>query len=346
MGDDLNPIDVINAIIADFPDHKKGTRPVHVNGVGVLGHFRASDAAAAYCSAEIFNGSDIRATVRFSNGSGDFRRNDSLIDVRGMATRFHLGEDRACDLIAMTLGEFFAATPDEFMAFTKESKPEAARGESAWQKLCDMLKLELPLPDPRPGQKYDTALGALNYANRHAFARQAVADTSVIGAPVSYARAAYHAVNTFIAIAPDGHRHHVRFDWQPVAGVRKAGPNETRAAYLNEELGARVQHWPARFILNMIIGEDGDPLHDPSKPWPRRRKKISMGTLYLTDVPDDPDQKEFLATKISFNPGRLLPGLEMSPLDPILELRKRVYERSRELRGGASCPFSGGSADE
>lgn len=342
MADRYTPEQYIKAIIDDFPDHETGTRPVHVNGIGVRGYFRASEAALGYCTAAQFQGEDVPVTVRFSNGSGSPVRHDYWNDVRGMATRFHLEGDMAADLIAMTLGEFFARTPDQFMAFTTASKPLAPKKEGPWEKLLDMLRLELPLPDPMPGQTYDSGAGSLVFANRHAYARQAVADSASIGAPVSYARAAYHAVNTFIATAPDGHRRYVRFSWQPVAGVRKSGPDETRDAYLNDELGTRLEHWPARFILNMVIGEDGDALNDPTIPWPRRRRKISMGTLYLTEIPED---QETFAKQISFNPGRLPPGLEMSPDDEILQLRHKVYEASREMRGGTACPFWKGQAD-
>jgi catalase len=344
MPDTYTPREYVDAIAADFPDHEPDTRPVHVNGIGVRGYFRASGPAADWCTAEMFRGQDVPVTVRFSNGSGNFPRQDQLNDVRGMATRFHLGDDRCADLIAMTLGEFFTSDEDTFMAFTRASVPEPARAESPWRKLLDMLQLKMPLPDPPAAQRYDTSAGALAYANRHAFARQAVADTSALGAPASYARAAYHAVNTFIAVAPDGHRHHVRFSWQPVAGLRRASPEQLQQPdYLNAELRRRIAHWPPRFVLNMVLGDTGDALNDPTIPWPRRRRKISMGMLYLTDVPED---QETYARRISFNPGRLTPGLEASEQDRILQLRIKVYETSREMRGGQACPFHTASQGE
>ena len=333
------PREFVDAIIEDFPDHAAGTRPVHVSGIGVEGFFRASDAAAAYCTAEHFQGEDVDVIVRFSNGSGSPTRRDEVNDVRGMATRFLLKEHAPCDLIAMTLGEFFAPNPDEFMAFTKAATPVAPQRESAWNKFKDMLRLELPLPDPYAGQQYDSGPGTLAFANAHAYARQAVVDSAGLGAPSSYARAAYHGCNTFIAIAPDGHRRYVRFSWQPVAGVRKNADPSKGPAYLNAELKRRIERWPPRFVLNMTIGEDGDALHDPSIPWPRRRRKISMGMLYLTKIAEDQDK---FAKNIAFNPGRLTPGLERDPEDEILNLRWRAYEVSREMRSGTACPFAKG----
>ena len=51
--------------------------------------------------------------------------------------------------------------------------------------------------DPYPSEKTNASAGIFSYANRHRFAQLAVFEVKMIGAPVSYARAAYHAVHTF-----------------------------------------------------------------------------------------------------------------------------------------------------
>jgi catalase len=86
-------------------------------------------------------------------------------------------------------------------------------------------------------------------------------------------------------------------------------------------------------MLMMTIGEEGDALDDCTKPWPATRVRVAMGTLSLTEVPED---QEAAGERISFNPCRLAPGIEASD-DPILEARLGAYEASREMRGG--CPF-------
>ncbi len=83
----------------------------------------------------------------------------------------------------------------------------------------------------------------------------------------------------------------------------------------------------------MTIGEAGDALDDPTKPLPGTRIRVAMGTLTLTEVPED---QEAAGERISFNPCRLAPGIEVSG-DLILEARLGAYEVSREMRGG--CPF-------
>ncbi len=237
---------LVDAVISDFPDHAAGTRPVHTIGLGVDGCFVASDVARTYCIAEHFQGQSISASVRFSNGSGSPVQHDGWSDVRGMATRFHLQDGAATDLIAMTLGEFFAPTVDDFLAFTKDAQQTPVQRESPWQKILDMLQLEVPLPDPPPGQTASGDAGTLGYANRHAFAQLRVFQAGMIGAPVSYVRASYHAVHTFVVTAPDGVRRHVRFSWQPVAGVRTTDPAAPPVDdYLRQELEGRLRQWPA-----------------------------------------------------------------------------------------------------
>jgi len=304
----------------------------------------ASDVAPNYCIAEHFKGQQVPASVRFSNGSGSPVQHDGWSDVRGMATRFHLEEGRATDLIAMTLGEFFSRTVEEFLAFSKAAQQTPVREkESPWRKIWDMLQLKVPPRDPYPGQKMSGDAGTLGYANRHRFAQLGVFQAGSIGAPVSYARATYHAVHTFVVTGGDGIRRNVRFSWQPVAGVRTTDPRVDPLVddYLHQEIKERLDVWPARFMLMMTIGEAGDAVDDPTQPWPAKRRRVVMGTLTLKKVADD---QAAAAEHISFNPCRLVPGIEASG-DPILHARRDAYEESRIRRGGVACPFSASSAN-
>ncbi|TMK51473.1 MAG: catalase [Alphaproteobacteria bacterium] len=159
----------------------------------------------------------------------------------------------------------------------------------------------------------------------------------MIGAPVSYVRAVYHAVHTFFIVGPDGVRRPVRFSWKPVAGVQttKDTSKNPDNAYLQEELRERLKKWPARMMLMMTIGEAGDALDDPTVPWPARRVRVVMGTLTLKKVADDQVAD---CEKLSFNPWRLVPGIEPSA-DPTLKARRNAYEDSRNRRGVTQCPF-------
>jgi catalase len=330
---------LVDSIIADFPDHKDGTRPIHTIGIGVKGIFEPSEVARSYCIAEHFQPKPdpVKVTVRFSNGSGSPAQHDGWNDVRGMATRFHLDGDRAADLIAMTLGGFFVRSVDEFFDFTKSALQTKTKRESPWHKLVDMLSLKPPLPDPPPGQTQSGDAGTLDYADKHRFAQLAVFQAGMIGAPKSYVRAVYHAVHTFFVVGPDGVRRPVRFSWKPVAGVETTKDTVKAPAddYLQGELRARLKQWPARMMLMMVIGEAGDVLEDPCVPWPARRARVVMGTLTLEEVAADQLAD---CEKMSFNPWRLVPGIEPSA-DPLLQARRDAYEDSRKRRGVTQCPF-------
>ena len=315
----------------------KKLRPVHAIGIAATGYFVASEVARDYCIAEHFQGQKIDVTVRFSNGSGSATPHDGWSDVRGMATRFHLAKGDATDLIAMTLAEFFAPTPETFLDFALASKPEPYLRESPWRKILDMLRLMPPLRNPYPGETISPDAGAIQFADEKRYAQLAVFDAASIGAPVSYARASYHAVHTFVVKAPDGTRRWVRFTWQPVAGVLSTNPTATPVdKYLQEELRDRLDKGPARFSLLMSIGETGDDFNDPTRPWPSHRVEISMGTLTLNSVPED---QETYSERPSFNPWLLTNGIAPSD-DPVLKVRKEAYEISSKNRHGAPCPFS------
>jgi catalase len=325
---------LVEAIIGNLPVPVPGRRPVHTIGIGVKGKFVASDVARTYCIAEHFNGDPVDVSARFSNGLGGPEQHDGWSDVRGMAVRFHLQKETASDLIATTLGEFFVRNVDDFFEFSAGAKHEPYERRRWWKKLWDLLQLKVPPRNPYPNETQSVDAGALRYANRHRFSQLGIFQVGLIGAPVSYVRASYHAVHTFWVTAPDGVRRPVRFYWQPVAGVRNTDPMAVPDNnYLFEELKERLQQWPARFMLMMTIGEEGDALDDCTKPWPGTRMRVEMGTLKLIKVAED---QKADGERISFNPCRLAPGIEASN-DPILEARLGAYEVSREMRGG--CPF-------
>lgn len=319
------------------PDGDTALRPVHTFGVSATGYFEPSDIAQQFCIADHFRAKRAPVIARFSNGSGSATQRDGWSDVRGMATRFHLSDGTATDLIAMTLPEFFTATPEAFLDFAIEAAPAPYEAETPWRKIVNLLQLKLPKRDPYRGETISPDDGAIRFADANRSAQLAVVEAATIGAPVSYVRAAYHAVHTFVVTAPDKTRRWVRFTWQPVAGVLNTNPLEPPVDdYLKAELQERLSKEPARFSLMMNIGEVGDAFDDPTRPWPPHRPRITMGTLTLDAVPDDQDAQ---CEKLSFNPGLLTEGIEPSD-DPVLHIRTQAYKTSSEWRDGTPCPFS------
>lgn len=355
------------------PEASDKMRRVHACGVGAAGYFIGSPVAASYCIAQHFAlfksaGGDetgdaaalerrelqrTPVTIRFSNGSGSAIRHDGWSDVRGMAVRFHLDDGTDTDLIAMTLRCLFAPTPDTFLAFSKAGKPVECKRAPWWRKLWDLLRLIPPMPDPYPGERFRGNEGAFAFASEKGndFCRTALALAATIGAPTSYLRAAYHAVHTFVVIAPDGTRRHVRFEWQPIEGVLNRSAEEPILDdYLEAALADRVPRKPpARFSLMMMIGETGDAFDDCSRPWPPHRTRVEMGTLTLTNVLNS-DEERNRVERMRFNPWRLTEGIKPSD-DPLLRTRRDAYDIGSKWRLAAradaaqpdqTCPFSGG----
>ncbi|WP_377190924.1 catalase [Ruegeria meonggei] len=321
------------------PDGDLALRPVHSIGIGATGYFMPSPIARNFCVAEHFNTDKTDVSVRFSNGSGCAVVHDGWSDVRGMAVRFHLPDGTDTDLIAMTLPEFFAPTPETFLEFAEKAAPKPYEGETPWQKIWNYLQLILPKRDPYPGETISPDDGAIAYADKYAFSQLGVMQAAQIGAPTSYVRAAYHAVHTFIVTGSDGVRRWVRFSWQPIAGVLNTNPEKTPDDdFLRAELKERLSKDSARFSLMMMVGEVGDDFNNSSRPWPPHRKRIMMGTLTVNTVPEDQIAQ---SEKLSFNPGLLTPGIEASD-DPVLKIRIDTYKTSSAWRGGSPCPFSEG----
>ena len=332
------------ALLEDYPDHREGMRPVHAVGIGAKGYFVASKVAKDYSFVEQFQGHQVPVSVRFSNGSGSPVEHDSALDVRGMAVKFHLENGVESDLIGITLSIFFAQTPEMFLQFAAAGVPVPDKPETWWQKFLDYLQLRQPARPPDLPE--DGTVGVTNYANTHLAARPGTVAATMLYTPVSYGRAAYHALHTFKLVAADGAETFVRFEWQPVAGVQPIeegvpdpyrDPDSSKNSYLHQELRNRIKAAPVRFVLRMNIAGQGDDINDPTKVWDTSRKRVVLGELWLTEMAADNGAG---CEHLSFNPTRLAPGIECSD-DPVLAARRGAYEYSCGLRGGSGCPVGG-----
>ena len=329
---------LFDALVADYPDHKVGTRPVHTVGIGARGRFTPSNAARMYCVAEQFAGPSVPVSIRFSNGSGSPVEHDDALDVRGLAAKFHLASGNEADLIMITLPVFFAKDPDEFLGFAEAGRPKFDPLPGLWQRFMDKLRLRPDPTRPDPKNPMDGSAGVLRYANRHASARPGTVSALLLVTPTSYARATYHALHSFKMTSPEGIVRFVRLSWEPVAGVRPLDPTATVPEdYLHQELPERLNREPARFVLRMDVAGQGDEVNDPTQIWDTTRLRVVLGELVVTEVVADQTHG---CEKLSFNPTRVAPGLECSD-DPILIARGKAYEYSCTLRGGSGCPAGG-----
>lgn len=322
----------IDSLATHFTGYVQGTRPIHSPGIAATGWFEANPAARRYCEAQPFAGRPVPVIVRFSNGTGTHGQPDAVPTVRGIAVKFLLGDvttdehgvprgELEADMIGMTLPVFFVATFDRFGEFMRAAAPVPVPRLTPWQKLRQAVRLETPPRPPNPG---DAALN--EFADRYPPARLGLFAASVPCRPLSYATATYHGVHAFWVTA-GGVRRAARFHWEPVAGVRTAGP-EVEGDYLRAELGDRLCRERIQFVLRMVLAEQGDDPSDSTAPWPGNRRRVTMGDLWIEAlVPDQLHGNELLV----FNPGRLVDGIAASG-DEILEARSAIYARSAARR--------------
>ena len=281
-----------------------GYRAAHAKGTFCRGTFTATPEAAGLTRAPHMQGERLPVTVRFSNGSGNPHAPDTALDARGMATKFHLADEGHTDIVAITLPCFFARTPEDFVAFTRASKPVLAG---------------------QPGPRF-----AL-YLATHREAWRATAAALGFKAPESYATCAYNAIHAFRWMGVDGSERAVRYEWVPVAGQRSLSRTEARnrgRQYLQEELPERLAREPVRFTLRVQIADPGDPTHDATSVWPEHRTRVVVGTLELTEV--DPGRERH-GDVVVFDPTNLIDGIELSD-DPLPRLRSQAYSISVERR--------------
>jgi catalase len=342
MHHDITAEQMLDAFKQDVPGHASGTRWAHSHGLGVCGHFIASDVAKDFCVAEHFRGAPVAVIARFSNGSSDAIRHDQQPDTRGLAVKFHYEDGTHYDLLSMTLNVFGARTRKQFLAVSKAFVPTPVKPESWFRRhVLDPLMLRQPSPPLPDGVTSSGGPGLAKYAGSHAFARDFIIEAGLSQVPTSWARTAYHAVHTFIAVGPDGERRYVRFSWQPVDGVFPVLPSQIPGKsddFLTAEMRTRLAHAPARFTLKMDIGDAGDDVDDPSTVWPVTRRSVKMGMLYVERLAED---RNVNVERMSFNPMRLPPGIEPSG-DEILRARGEVYQLGCQERGGVGCPLQAG----
>ena len=72
------------------------------------------------------------------------------------------------------------------------------------------------------------------------------------------------------------------------------------------------------------IAEPGDPTDDPSAAWPKRRRRVTVGTLKVTGLDTE---REHGGDVLVFDPSRVTDGIECSD-DPVLRFRPAAYSES------------------
>lgn len=356
-GEDL-ATELIEGIVRIFPHHAPGTRPIHSYGVVARGRFQPSAVVRRLTKAAVFvDHAEVDVTVRFSNGTGNSGSADSGPSVQGMAVRFHPrprqptddrlpsadrngpGWDDAThgsfDLVATTLPVFYVHRLEAFRGFLAAAvPPDPPRRRPWWRPYLDGMNFRRTPKHPHPGDA-----GVLAYSARHPETCPALAAQFGASFPESFATRSYHAAHAFRLSDAAGPTCHVRFTWEPVAGVRNQGAQddpgpdcrgdrrrEPRVVDLRAELTERGRRGGIHFVLRATVAEQGDDVANPARPWPKGRRRLVLGLLILDGFAGDDGED------LEFNPHNLPEGIEVDQRDEIFHVRNEVYATSARWR--------------
>jgi catalase len=284
-------VDLANKVDGVHP----GFRAFHAKGVVVEGSFKASPEAARLSRATLFNGSSIRVTVRFSDGSGMPTVPDgSPAMPRGMAIKYHLPAGSDTDMVTNSFKFFPVGTGEDFR---------------------DLLQAIVASPPDAPKP---TKLE--QFFASHPNAPKAIGSLPI---PDSFADEEYHGIDAFIFVNKSGQRQAVRYLAVPEKLVHITPEEAAKQSpdFLFDELTRRIARKPVVFHLKAQLAEPGDQTKDASQPWPDDRKVIELGVLSLNKVVPNSLEAE---KKLLFVPTNLTAGIELSD-DPLPSVRAAAY---------------------
>lgn len=301
----------IREVLGDFA----GYRALHADGRLYRGVFRANAVAAQYSRAQHLQGQEVPATVRFSKGGGDpFAHFGATV---GMATRFYLPDGQFTNSVMLSQKLFFANSIEQFVALLEAIKS-------------------------LPGQTGPNRAGLQAFLAANPNVAYSFKLRSESLAPVSFAHTAFNSVHAFLLRNAQEVITPARLHWLPVAGVQ-GQPLEAIAAapadVLFSELQVRLDQGPVEFDLQLELAEEGDRLDDATALWPATRTRVTIGRLRI----DQPTSEQEIGDPVmNHDPTVLTDGIEPTD-DPILQIRRGVYEVSAAQRSGGwmRCPFAG-----
>ncbi len=294
----LTPEQAIDSINQVYGRHA-GRRALHAKGILCTGTFTATPEAARLTRAAHMQGDATRATVRFSNASGNPDAPDWALDTRGCAVKLYLADGSRTDIVAISSPRFPTRTPEGFIELVSA---QGAGPAGAWK---------LPIFFAR----HPEALRVL----------PVLAPTLL--PPSSYAVIAYYGIHAFTWIDADRVQRHVRYTLRPQAAGLKLAPWQAKrrgSDYLQREIAERLQRGPVRFTLELQIASPGDPVDDPNAGWPGDRRRVDAGTLEVTGLDTE---REIGGDVLVFDPTRITDGIELTP-DPVLRFRPAAYSES------------------
>jgi catalase len=287
-----------------FPGYRRN----HAKGVAVSGYFDSNGNGGEVSKASVFRSGRYRLDGRFSLSGGNPHVPEEPGIVRGFGIRLWLPGGEQWRLAMIDIPVFIDATPEAFYTRTLAFAPDPATGK----------------PDPDRLKQY------------LATHPETVAAMDIIrGNPPApeFAAAAFYGLNAFECIDHSGRKTPVRWHLEPETTRAEMGSG---GRGMFGPLAAQVRKGPVRWTLVLVVGVSGvDPTHDATKPWPRDRRRIPVGTVVVERVQtESPENVE----AVSFDPLVLPDGIAPSD-DPLLQARSAVYTESFRRRSAeATAP--------
>jgi catalase len=289
-----------------------GFRRAHARGLCVTGRFIGSGAAEPLSTAGLFADGESPLVGRLSIGSGNPTAPEAGAMVRSLALAITQADGQQWRMALNTPPVLPVGTPQAFHAQLRALAPDPATGR----------------PDPQ-------RVGAFFAAHPESAAFRAW--QAQYQPSDSWASTRYHSINAFVLVAPDGRRQPVRWALVPEQPFAPMGEGPHADNVLTTEFLRRLAQGPVRWTMRLQLAEAGDPIDDPSRPWPESRATIDAGVVELHGA--EPG-REGACEGLNFDPVVLPRGIEPSG-DPILHARRAAYaeslrRRAREVLLGAA----------
>jgi catalase len=305
LGGRLTPQQMTDTIEAGKPH--PGYRRAHTKGVCVAGSFAPSAQAPTLSRARVFTQPSTPILGRLSIGGGDPHGADAKARVRSVALLLKTDDGQEWRTAMNSFPFFVVATTQGFQAQNIASAPDPATGKPDPAKMAAFLK------------QYPEAQKFLAWAKSAPWSN-------------SWANTQFNGVNSFWFTNAQGQRRAVRWSLRPQApfeDLSEAQRAQSDADFLSEEFDARLaKGGPVKWDLVVTEAKAGDPIDDPSQPWPEDRIQVVAGTVTFTSTSP---QATGGCRDINYDPTVLPDGMEPSK-DPILAARSAVYSVSFNRR--------------
>lgn len=283
-----------------------GFRRAHGKGQCFSGTFRASGEAVELSTARLFSQAETPVVGRFSIGHGDPHASDTATRTTSLALLARTDDGQQWRMALNSIPFFATSRPEGFLEMLLAFRSDPATGK----------------PDPQRVASFNEAWPEAAKLFRWS-AQAPWAD--------SYASAETNSVHAFALVAADGDVQYARWAMRPHDPFRELTAEQREVAdenFLSRNLRQRLEQGPVYFDMVLTLAEPGDPIDDPSQPWPEERARVVAGTLEVSELSD---QARGACRDINFDPTMLPTGVRISA-DPVLAARAATYARSFDLR--------------